>query len=146
MWRCPSCCHVAGAWWCPAGCVVCRWGGRAAAAARGARRQDGDFSEARFRDTVNAALANNIGNMMNRSLNLLKKNCASQVGAAWGASRSVVLHQWGSGAACRCEDGAGCGWAACCLREAACCSCALQHGVHTCLAAACSALRRSRLM
>ncbi len=27
-------------------------------------RQDGDFSEQRFRDVVNAALANNIGNML----------------------------------------------------------------------------------
>ena len=41
--------------------------------------QDGDFSEQRFRDTVNAALANNIGNMLNRSLNLLAKNCEGAV-------------------------------------------------------------------
>jgi len=41
--------------------------------------QDGDFSEQRFRDTVNAALANNIGNMLNRTLNLLHKNCDGQV-------------------------------------------------------------------
>lgn len=39
------------------------------------RAQDGDFSEERFRNIVNAALANDIGNLLNRSLNLLKKNC-----------------------------------------------------------------------
>ncbi len=37
------------------------------------RSQDGDFSEARFRDVVNAALANNLGNGLNRTLNLLAK-------------------------------------------------------------------------
>jgi methionyl-tRNA synthetase len=36
---------------------------------------DGDFNEERFRDTVNAGLANSLGNLVNRSLNLLKKNC-----------------------------------------------------------------------
>eukprot|EP00983_Pelagomonas_calceolata_P092046 1157623-Pelagomonas_calceolata.AAC.6 len=44
----------------------------------GNSRQDGDFSDERFRNTVNAALANNIGNMLNRSLNLLKKFCKSE--------------------------------------------------------------------
>jgi hypothetical protein len=39
--------------------------------------QDGDFREDRFRDTVNAHLANDIGNLTNRCLGLLKKNCAS---------------------------------------------------------------------
>ena len=37
--------------------------------------QDGDFSEERFRDKVNAALANDVGNLLNRTLNLLRKNC-----------------------------------------------------------------------
>eukprot|EP00803_Ostreobium_quekettii_P004567 evm.model.scf_1977.4 EVM.evm.TU.scf_1977.4 scf_1977:17868-24238(+) len=37
--------------------------------------QDGDFSEQRFRDIVNANLANDIGNLLNRTLNLLYKNC-----------------------------------------------------------------------
>lgn len=36
---------------------------------------DGDFSEVRFIDTVNADLANDVGNCLNRTLNLLKKNC-----------------------------------------------------------------------
>jgi methionyl-tRNA synthetase len=36
---------------------------------------DGDFSEQRFRDIVNAELANNVGNLLNRTANLLKKNC-----------------------------------------------------------------------
>lgn len=43
--------------------------------------QDGDFSEQRFRDIVNAALANDIGNLLNRTLNLLKKNCNGQMPA-----------------------------------------------------------------
>lgn len=37
--------------------------------------RDGDFSEQRFIDIVNADLANSLGNLLNRSLNLLKKNC-----------------------------------------------------------------------
>lgn len=41
--------------------------------------QDGDFSEQRFRDIVNAALANDIGNLLNRTLNLVKKNCNGQM-------------------------------------------------------------------
>jgi len=46
--------------------------------------QDGDFSEERFRNIVNANLANDIGNLLNRTLNLLKKNCEGKlpVGAA----------------------------------------------------------------
>lgn len=36
---------------------------------------DGDFSEVRFRDEVNARLANDLGNLLNRTLNLLNKNC-----------------------------------------------------------------------
>lgn len=35
---------------------------------------DGDFSEDRFRDQVNAVLANDVGNLLNRSLSLLKKS------------------------------------------------------------------------
>lgn len=41
--------------------------------------QDGDFSEGRFRDVVNAALANNLGNGLNRTLNLLAKFCDGQM-------------------------------------------------------------------
>lgn len=37
--------------------------------------RDGDFSERRFVDVVNADLANSLGNLLNRSLNLLRKNC-----------------------------------------------------------------------
>lgn len=40
--------------------------------------RDGDFSEERFRNIVNANLANDIGNLLNRTLNLLKKNCDSE--------------------------------------------------------------------
>jgi len=41
--------------------------------------QDGDFSEERFRNIVNANLANDIGNLLNRTLNLLKKNCDGKI-------------------------------------------------------------------
>jgi hypothetical protein len=44
--------------------------------------QDGDFSEEHFRNTVNAALANNVGNMLNRTLGLLRKNCAGVLPAS----------------------------------------------------------------
>lgn len=42
-------------------------------------RQDGDFSEKQFRVIINACLANDIGNLLNRTLNLLKKNCDSVI-------------------------------------------------------------------
>ncbi|XAR66305.1 Methionine--tRNA ligase [Bertholletia excelsa] len=38
---------------------------------------DGDYSEVRFINIVNAHLANTIGNLLNRTLGLLKKNCQS---------------------------------------------------------------------
>uniref|UniRef100_A0A7N0V4N8 methionine--tRNA ligase n=1 Tax=Kalanchoe fedtschenkoi TaxID=63787 RepID=A0A7N0V4N8_KALFE len=38
---------------------------------------DGDYSEDRFINSVNAGLANTIGNLLNRTLGLLKKNCDS---------------------------------------------------------------------
>ncbi|KAJ4767450.1 Methionine--tRNA ligase [Rhynchospora pubera] len=38
---------------------------------------DGDYSEERFINIVNAHLANTIGNLLNRTLGLLKKNCES---------------------------------------------------------------------
>eukprot|EP00262_Sarcandra_glabra_P020627 TRINITY_DN832_c0_g1_i1.p1 TRINITY_DN832_c0_g1~~TRINITY_DN832_c0_g1_i1.p1 ORF type:complete len:604 (-),score=80.16 TRINITY_DN832_c0_g1_i1:46-1857(-) len=38
---------------------------------------DGDYSEDRFVNIVNAHLANTIGNLLNRTLGLLKKNCQS---------------------------------------------------------------------
>lgn len=37
--------------------------------------RDGDFSEQRFIDVVNADMANSLVNILNRSLNLLKENC-----------------------------------------------------------------------
>lgn len=37
--------------------------------------KDGDFSERRFIDVVNADLANSLGNLLSRSINLLKKYC-----------------------------------------------------------------------
>jgi len=40
--------------------------------------RDGDFAETRFVDTVNADLANSLGNLLNRSLNLLYKNGAAE--------------------------------------------------------------------
>lgn len=44
--------------------------------------QDGDFSESRFRDIVNAYLANSVGNLLNRTQGLLKKNCAGTLPVA----------------------------------------------------------------
>lgn len=47
--------------------------------------QDGDFSEQRFRDIVNAFLANSVGNLLNRTLGLLRKNCSGALPAAAAA-------------------------------------------------------------
>ena len=44
--------------------------------------QDGDFSESRFRDIVNAYLANSVGNLLNRTQGLLKKNCSGTLPVA----------------------------------------------------------------
>ncbi|BFI28150.1 methionyl-tRNA synthetase [Marchantia polymorpha subsp. ruderalis] len=41
--------------------------------------KDGDFSEERFINIVNASLANTIGNLLNRTLGLLKKNCNATI-------------------------------------------------------------------
>ncbi|XP_041994411.1 methionine--tRNA ligase, chloroplastic/mitochondrial-like isoform X3 [Salvia splendens] len=40
---------------------------------------DGDYSEERFINIVNANLANTIGNLLNRTLGLLRKNCQSTI-------------------------------------------------------------------
>lgn len=44
--------------------------------------QDGDFSKADFIATVNSHLANGLGNLLNRTLSLIDKNCESKVPAA----------------------------------------------------------------
>ena len=41
--------------------------------------QDGDFNETRFVEVVNADLANNLGNLVNRTLNMAKKYCQGRV-------------------------------------------------------------------
>ncbi len=41
--------------------------------------QDGDFNETRFIEVVNADLANNLGNLVNRTLNMAKKYCQGKV-------------------------------------------------------------------
>jgi methionyl-tRNA synthetase len=41
--------------------------------------QDGDFNETRFINTLNADLANDLGNLLNRTLNMAKKYCNSEV-------------------------------------------------------------------
>uniref|UniRef100_A0A2P2JZW0 methionine--tRNA ligase n=1 Tax=Rhizophora mucronata TaxID=61149 RepID=A0A2P2JZW0_RHIMU len=52
---------------------------------------DGDYSEDRFINIVNAHLANTIGNLLNRTLGLLRKNCHSTlvVDSAIAADRNV---------------------------------------------------------
>jgi methionyl-tRNA synthetase len=45
-------------------------------------RQDGNFSEEAFRDTLNAELANTVGNMLNRTLGLLHKYCEGTLPAS----------------------------------------------------------------
>ncbi|KAK4412386.1 Methionine--tRNA ligase, chloroplastic/mitochondrial [Sesamum alatum] len=40
---------------------------------------DGDYSEDRFINIINANLANTIGNLLNRTLGLLRKNCQSTI-------------------------------------------------------------------
>lgn len=44
--------------------------------------QDGDFSKQDFINRVNAELANNLGNLLNRTLTLIDKNCDGKVPAA----------------------------------------------------------------
>lgn len=87
--------------------------------------QDGDFSESRFRDIVNAYLANSVGNLLNRTQGLLRKNCngtlpvASSTISAENPLRAVAAEQvccshlfracrkreslWGSTPCCQCR-------------------------------------------
>ncbi len=44
--------------------------------------QDGDFNEARFVEIVNADLANSLGNLVNRTLGMVKKYCHGRVPAS----------------------------------------------------------------
>ena len=41
--------------------------------------KDGDFSETRFIDKVNASLANDVGNLLNRTMKMLQKNCGGVI-------------------------------------------------------------------
>lgn len=41
--------------------------------------KDGDFNETRFINVLNADLANDLGNLLNRTLNMVKKYCAGKV-------------------------------------------------------------------
>jgi methionyl-tRNA synthetase len=41
--------------------------------------KDGDFSETRFINTLNADLADNLGNLLNRTLGMVRKYCAGKV-------------------------------------------------------------------
>ncbi|QCS48523.1 methionine--tRNA ligase [Picosynechococcus sp. PCC 11901] len=43
--------------------------------------KDGDFNETRFVNVVNADLANDLGNLLNRTLGMLKKYCKSEIPA-----------------------------------------------------------------
>jgi methionyl-tRNA synthetase len=69
--------------------------------------QDGDFSEERFRAVVNAGLANDVGNLLNRTLNLLAKNCggALPVGADAAAPEAHPLRVAAGAAAAGAAEG-----------------------------------------
>ncbi|HLO85182.1 MAG TPA: methionine--tRNA ligase [Nostocaceae cyanobacterium] len=41
--------------------------------------KDGDFNETRFINVLNADLANDLGNLLNRTLNMVKKYCAGKI-------------------------------------------------------------------
>jgi methionyl-tRNA synthetase len=41
--------------------------------------KDGDFNEIRFIHVLNADLANDLGNLLNRTLNMVKKYCAGEI-------------------------------------------------------------------
>ncbi|MDJ0590708.1 MAG: methionine--tRNA ligase [Pleurocapsa sp. MO_226.B13] len=50
--------------------------------------KDGDFNETRFINVLNADLANDLGNLLNRTLGMLKKYCQSKVPQLSGADYS----------------------------------------------------------
>ncbi|WP_293091855.1 methionine--tRNA ligase [Moorena sp. SIOASIH] len=52
--------------------------------------RDGDFSETRFIDIVNADLANDLGNLLNRTLGMAKKYCQGIVPGLTGSDISQV--------------------------------------------------------
>jgi hypothetical protein len=76
--------------------------------AAGMVAQDGDFSEQRFRDIVNAALANSVGNLLNRTLGLLKKNCGGALPA--GAASIAAGHPLRSVAEAQVCHAGSCPW------------------------------------
>jgi methionyl-tRNA synthetase len=54
--------------------------------------QDGNFTTEEFKLKVNADLANNLGNLLNRTLSMLKKYCNGQVPVSPDASLEEMLH------------------------------------------------------
>lgn len=53
--------------------------------------QDGDFARADFISTVNGHLANNLGNLLNRTLTLIDKNCEGKVPAGIADPESIQI-------------------------------------------------------
>lgn len=73
--------------------------------------RDGDFSETRFVNIVNADLANSLGNLLNRSLNLLRKYCdntlpfsASEIGTVDCDEDERILRECAANAAVLAKD------------------------------------------
>lgn len=52
--------------------------------------QDGDFNETRFVTVLNADLANDLGNLLNRTLGMVKKYCQGQVPPLTGADLEEI--------------------------------------------------------
>lgn len=82
---------------------------------------DGDFSEGRFQDTINASLANGLGNLLNRTLTMLWKNAPAEPGQPLRLVRGAAQVQGATrlaGAAERAAQAAQAAYEDLCLHQA----------------------------